>query len=119
VNIDIDRHHRIVRIELVGPILADDIIEAWARLAHAEEPPLPLLWDFRGGRLSSMSGREIRRVVACFSDELDAMKMMRSAFVVGRPADFGVARMIEGLAGSAPENSLVTYDLDEAIAFLS
>ena len=76
-----------------------------------------LLWDLRDGDLSDMSQDEVR---ALSKPGFQGMAGTRLAFVVPRPVDFGVSRMIAARMQLAGTSSTIGhfYDIDAARQWL-
>ena len=102
------RPRRVLTIDEVNDFRKGFLAEAGCRL---------ILWDLRESDLSEVSGDDALR----FSQGNTEVPVgTRLAFVVPRPVDYGVSRMISTRMEIAGTNSTIGqfYDIEEAINWL-
>lgn len=121
VRTSIDESLGIAVNTVEGALTQDEILAAQHRL-YVElgyDPDGRVLWDVRRGRIAeSMTGIDIASAVKRSEPLWDRLSGGRSAILVARESDFGMARMYEQLAAEAPRDLHVFRDHDEAIAWL-
>lgn len=78
-----------------------------------------VLWDCSRASLSSISADEVRDLAEFNTRRADMRGLGRSAIVVSKCVDFGVARMFEFYACCLPWQTAVFWDLESAMRWLA
>lgn len=82
-------------------------------------PAAGVLWDVREADLKHISRHEIKRILDFVMQHRGAPPGVRTAIVVGRDLDYGLARMAEQfLEAESPSDVMVFRDTDEGMAWL-
>ncbi len=113
-------HPTVAAVELHGSLQRADIERAiLALLAHpAYVGGMNELWDFRNAHIARIQASDLMALARFVALHLERLGK-RTAIVVGRDVDYGVARMWEGYAEqAAPQERRVFRDRDEAMAWL-
>lgn len=77
------------------------------------------LWDVRDADLSGLSGAEIRQIISYVVEHRGASPGVRTAILVGRDLDFGLARMAEQfLEAESHSGTMVFRDRDAAVTWV-
>lgn len=121
VTTGFDERLGIVIQRIEGDLKLADVLDAQQRLYldATHDPSIPVLWDARTGRVSSLPHNEMRDMVSGSEALWDRMESGRTAIVTGSEADFGMGRMYEQLAEGMPRELRVFRDWDEAVAWLT
>jgi hypothetical protein len=107
---------------VTGELTPEELIEALSRTyADSEyEPGACVLWDVTGAELHLFSRQDIRKIAEFVAGNRKAPPGARSALVVGRALDFGLARMYEQMLVASTDVSVMVFrDIDEARAWLN
>lgn len=120
IETTIDTELGIVVQRVQGDLDSDAVIEAQKRLYlnPDHDPTLPVLWDTRSGRASSMPFAEMENLVDRSEKLWENMGQGRTAILVASEADFGMGRMYQALADQMPRRLSVFFDYEEAVAWL-
>ena len=78
---------------MVGKLSFDTLMSA-IKSFYIEHPTLNVLWDFREATLSSIFSQDVLRIVKWVKRNSDACKGGKTVWVVSKPTDFGVLRMM-------------------------
>jgi len=98
-------------------MIEDALAEIYARPDYRSEAGV--LWDVRAADLSQIKGGEVRGIVEYVMTHRGAPPGTRTAILVARDLDFGLARMAEQqLEAKSPSDVTVFRDMDEAMAWL-
>lgn len=109
-----------VRIVVDGVECLDDLLEVHRALAAdaSFDPQQPRCWDMRPSSLRNFTSRDAHRLAASTVGR-PVPADPRVAVLVSETVDFGVARMLQGMAGDAmPEDLRVVRNEDEARRWL-
>jgi hypothetical protein len=102
---------------LTGQVSQEEIEEALEQVYVRPDfrPEADILCDLRGADLRRMSGGIIKGIVGFVSKHRSDYPGVRTAIVVGRELDFGLARMYEQrVEASYPADVRVFRDRDDA-----
>jgi hypothetical protein len=111
-----------LRVHIVtGELGFDDLVAMLSEMYEhpAFRPDQDALWDLREALLTKFSTEQVREVGRLVRDKWLKQGEGRSALVVARKADFGMARMYEAYLGSqTADRTSVFSDIDEARIWL-
>jgi hypothetical protein len=94
----IDRENDLTVYTMIGPVTAEDIIQAMQE-SYAILPTKLTIWDARQTELAQLGAPAWRGMAKKTKDRFSPLKRGgKSAMVVARSVDFGIGRMLEAFA---------------------
>ena len=110
-----DQENNLTLFTVVGEADAHEILTSVLAFLR-ESPTQQVLWDIRGGQLTTLSTNDLKMIVDHAGPFTDVRAGGQTAIVVAREVDFGLCRMFQAFAEMAelPFALLVARDIDEA-----
>jgi hypothetical protein len=119
-EIGFSQDHPLMTIRAWGPAALQGFVDYLTQaLADPRwKPQIQVLLDFRELDLATVSSDDMRRLVSFQRPLKESLSPGKLALVVGRPVDFGMARMWEVLSSEIGLTQGVFYSLEEAFDWL-
>lgn len=120
MKVDLSRHPSgvfVLRIE--GPFTVEAYGAALARSAQTPgfRPDSHTVWDLRQADLADVQAEDLRQAVATHARHRARSEGARSAIVVTREVDYGVARMFQAFADDLPQEFRLFRNMDTALGW--
>lgn len=110
-----------VHFEISGDFTLTEYLEAMKAFLESERfrPGIPSIWDFRQVEEASITGEDLR-AIAGYQEQIAANRgpTWRVALVVASDLSYGLSRMFEAYAKSAPNEVTVFRSMEEAEAWI-
>lgn len=114
-----DRDRNLTIFKGHGTITADEIVDALVEF-YRSGSTLNALWDLAEADLTAIRGGEIDRIITTAKDHAHEREGGKTAILVSREVDFGIARRYEITSETRqhPISHYVFRDRDEALKWL-
>jgi len=121
MNLKFAENDKYVQIKLSGKLTAVEILKAFENTVYHKnyKPGMGRLWDFREVDLSDLSAgiiSEMAQYYLGFEEEINDVKV---SYVVSKPAEYNVLRMLQTFSQGAKTQIMVYYDMANAIKWVS
>ncbi|MFH1488000.1 MAG: hypothetical protein ABII06_03770, partial [Pseudomonadota bacterium] len=96
-------------------------VKTTLRSFYDSNPTQKVLWDLRNATISKLSADQIRKIIEIiqmFNADFTSRQGGKTAFVVSKDVDFGVASVFEGYSRNLPFKVLITRSISDASEWL-
>ena len=120
LTLKVDRSKDLTTFLGIGEITFEDV-HISLRAFYDSKPTMNVLWDLQNATISPLSASDIQNIVQIIKTFMGDFKSRRggkTAFLVSKDVDFGLAKIFEGYTQNLPFKTMITRSREEATDWL-